>query len=282
VQYLTAEWLPCRHRWARCYTNSVFHLGNTSTNRVESSHSSFKSWLNSSSHKTDTLILCYDALMSTQVIEVRKLLEDSRLNVFIGTWVPPYGQLNTEVSLWAIQLLKESQETEFSCFCVLRETKGLPCRCEVRRLMEAGKLLTKLNLHRFWETLDYANPPDSAEWENVAVGELAQWESAVDEVVSLGKSSIRSCTRPVQFYSQWNNKLTQNRIKSPKYRIKNINPCPNTGPENNGNFPFKNTTKSQIEISEIMENNSSSLNSSFSTSDDETYRARQTSPGCSW
>ncbi|CAN1240223.1 hypothetical protein LINGRAPRIM_LOCUS2648 [Linum grandiflorum] len=81
VVQLIAEWLPCRHRWARCYTNSVFHLGNTSTNRVESSHSSFKSWLNSSSHKTDTLILCYDALMSTQVIEVRKLLEDSRLNV---------------------------------------------------------------------------------------------------------------------------------------------------------------------------------------------------------
>ncbi|CAN1220647.1 PKS-NRPS hybrid synthetase cheA [Linum grandiflorum] len=51
VQYLTAEWLPCRQKWARCYTNSVFHLGNTSTNRVESSHSSFKSWLNSSSHK---------------------------------------------------------------------------------------------------------------------------------------------------------------------------------------------------------------------------------------
>ncbi|CAN1220649.1 hypothetical protein LINGRAPRIM_LOCUS20 [Linum grandiflorum] len=138
--------------------------------------------------------------MSTQVIEVRKLLEDSRLKVFTGTWVPPYGQLNTDFSLWAIQLLKESQEAEFSCFCVLRETKGLPCRCEVRRLMEAGKLLTKLNLHRFWATLDYTNPPDGAEWENVAVGELAQWESAVDEVASLGESSIRSCARLLQYY----------------------------------------------------------------------------------
>ncbi|CAN0875140.1 hypothetical protein LINGRAHAP2_LOCUS10663 [Linum grandiflorum] len=66
--------------------------------------------------------------------------------------------------------------------------------------MEAGKLLTKLNLHRFWATLDYTNPPDGAEWDNVAVGELAQWESVVDEVASLGESSIRSCTRLLQYY----------------------------------------------------------------------------------
>ncbi|CAN1220648.1 hypothetical protein LINGRAPRIM_LOCUS20 [Linum grandiflorum] len=83
------------------------------------------------------------------------------------------------------------------------KTGKLGCRfkvCEVRRLMEAGKLLTKLNLHRFWATLDYTNPPDGAEWENVAVGELAQWESAVDEVASLGESSIRSCARLLQYY----------------------------------------------------------------------------------
>ncbi|CAN1222272.1 hypothetical protein LINGRAPRIM_LOCUS531 [Linum grandiflorum] len=31
----------------------------------------------------------------------------------------------------------------------MRQTKGLPYRCEVRRFMEVGKLMTKLNLHHF-------------------------------------------------------------------------------------------------------------------------------------
>ncbi|CAN1221542.1 hypothetical protein LINGRAPRIM_LOCUS312 [Linum grandiflorum] len=60
--------------------------------------------------------------------------------------------------------------------------------------MEAEKLPSKLNLHHFWATLDYTNPPGNAEWENVAVGELAQWKSEVEEVASLSESTIRSCT----------------------------------------------------------------------------------------
>ncbi|CAN0843566.1 PKS-NRPS hybrid synthetase cheA [Linum grandiflorum] len=82
VDYLQKEWIPCRHRWAHYHTNKVFHLGNTSTNRVESSHSSLKSWLHGSTHKTDTFFLSYHGLMESQGVEIRKLLEDSRLKVF--------------------------------------------------------------------------------------------------------------------------------------------------------------------------------------------------------
>ncbi|CAN1240006.1 hypothetical protein LINGRAPRIM_LOCUS2568 [Linum grandiflorum] len=35
MTYVTSEWLPCSMKWAHCYTNKVFHIGNTSTNRVE-------------------------------------------------------------------------------------------------------------------------------------------------------------------------------------------------------------------------------------------------------
>ncbi|CAN0905525.1 hypothetical protein LINGRAHAP2_LOCUS23726 [Linum grandiflorum] len=45
MTYLRREWLPCRTKWAHCHTNRVRHFGNTSTNRVESSHSSLNWWM---------------------------------------------------------------------------------------------------------------------------------------------------------------------------------------------------------------------------------------------
>ncbi|CAI0463636.1 unnamed protein product [Linum tenue] len=82
MNYLKGEWIPCAQRWAHCYTNRVFHIGNTSTNRVESAHSSLKKWLASSTHKIDTLFLRYHTSIEGKVTELRKDLEDSRLKVF--------------------------------------------------------------------------------------------------------------------------------------------------------------------------------------------------------
>ena len=62
--------------------------------------------------------------MEGQVLEVRKMLEHSRQKT-IMIWDPPYGMLNTEVSLWAIQLLDEDGKLVRSCTCGLRPTKGL-------------------------------------------------------------------------------------------------------------------------------------------------------------
>ena len=86
-------------------------------------------------------------------------------------WDPLSGMLNTEVSLWAIQLLDEDRKSVRSCTCVLRPTKGFPCRHKVQRCLDAGQLLQKTHLHRFWATLDYCSPPDAAEWEDEATAD---------------------------------------------------------------------------------------------------------------
>ena len=82
MEYLTSEWLPCKTQWAHCDTNQVFHIGNTSTNRVESQHSSLKSWYNSSNQAVDTLFEGYHASIDGQVIEIQKALDDSCAKVF--------------------------------------------------------------------------------------------------------------------------------------------------------------------------------------------------------
>ncbi|CAN0918350.1 Protein FAR1-RELATED SEQUENCE 5 [Linum grandiflorum] len=81
MEYVTSEWLPCSKKWAHCYSNEIFHIGNTSTNRVESQHSSFKKWLNTSTSHVDTLFEAYHCCMEGQIIEVQRDLDESHAKV---------------------------------------------------------------------------------------------------------------------------------------------------------------------------------------------------------
>ncbi|CAL1399754.1 unnamed protein product [Linum trigynum] len=164
MDYLRGEWLPCRERWANCYTNRIFHIGNTSTNRVESMHSSLKKWLATSTHKIDTLFLRFHTSVNGRVIELRKDLEDSLFKVFALAYGPPYVNLNTTVSLWEVELLMEERERKIvqGCGCRIHETHGLPCKCKMDELSVAGVELHHHHLHPFWSSLVYESPPDLA------------------------------------------------------------------------------------------------------------------------
>ena len=102
------------------------------------------------------------------------------------------------MSLWAIEQLVEDRALVRSCTCVIRITKGLPCRCEVQRCLEEDRLLYRRHLHRFWATLDYNDPPDRAEWENEARAERDIWRETVEDVESLGEAHVRAATRLLQ------------------------------------------------------------------------------------
>ena len=82
MSYLGSEWLPYKTQWGHCNMNQVFHIRNTSTNRVESQHSSLKSWYNSLNQAIDTLFEGYHDSIDGQVIEIQKVLDDSCGKVF--------------------------------------------------------------------------------------------------------------------------------------------------------------------------------------------------------
>ena len=81
MEYLRSEWLPYKTQWAHCNTNEVFHIGCTSTNRVESHHSSLKTRYNSSNQGLNTLFEGYHASIEGQVIEVQRAIDESRSKV---------------------------------------------------------------------------------------------------------------------------------------------------------------------------------------------------------
>ncbi|CAN0905256.1 hypothetical protein LINGRAHAP2_LOCUS23561 [Linum grandiflorum] len=159
MTYLRREWLPCRTKWAHCHTNRVRHFGNTITNRVEPSHSLLKVWLNTSTNKIDSLFRRYHNSIDGQVIEVKKYLEHSRINVYeYAKQGQPYVELNKNVILWAIHLLHADGKKTNACRCFLFETYGIPCRCMVRDVIANGDGVNPGHLDYFWSSLDYLDP----------------------------------------------------------------------------------------------------------------------------
>ncbi|CAN0920617.1 hypothetical protein LINGRAHAP2_LOCUS32142 [Linum grandiflorum] len=131
MAYVTSEWLPCSMKWAHCYTNEIFHIGNTSTNRVEPQHSSFKKWLNTSTSHVDTLFETYQCCMEGQIIEVQRDLDESHAKVYNYAHRPPFAFVNNVISLWAIELIYEqvNKPSDYECDCVISDTHGIPCNC---------------------------------------------------------------------------------------------------------------------------------------------------------
>ncbi|XP_012829974.1 PREDICTED: uncharacterized protein LOC105951131 [Erythranthe guttata] len=55
IQYLNDTRLIYKEKFVRAYSRNVYHFSNTSTNRVESAHSSAKGWLNASTGGLDNV-----------------------------------------------------------------------------------------------------------------------------------------------------------------------------------------------------------------------------------
>ena len=81
VRYLDGTWIPLREKFVRAWTNDRFHLGNQTTSRVESQHSSFKYYLGSGNSSFDTLFKRAHAQITNQQARIRQALQESMTSV---------------------------------------------------------------------------------------------------------------------------------------------------------------------------------------------------------
>ncbi|CAL1367551.1 unnamed protein product [Linum trigynum] len=126
VDYVRGEWLPHQTMWAKCYTNHVFHLGNTSSNRVESSHSSFKTFLVSGRGAIDTCFAKNHNYMEHQFLEVVNELHKSLKHNMSRAIGAPCTFFRRVVSCEAIKLMLDgAAELKDSCACHFQMTHGL-------------------------------------------------------------------------------------------------------------------------------------------------------------
>ncbi|XP_057527484.1 protein FAR-RED IMPAIRED RESPONSE 1-like isoform X1 [Amaranthus tricolor] len=81
VRYLAGTWIPLREKFVRAWTNDCFHLGNQTTSRVESQHSSFKYYLGSGNSSFDTVFKSAHAQIINQQAKIRQALQESMNSV---------------------------------------------------------------------------------------------------------------------------------------------------------------------------------------------------------
>ncbi|XP_068492204.1 uncharacterized protein [Phaseolus vulgaris] len=163
VEYVKNTWIiPHKEKFVKCWTDSLMHLGNTTSNRVESAHWSLKRILQ---NNMGDLCSCWDAIKHVIILqhnEIKASFEMS-LHVIGHTFnVQLYKMLVGFVSRHALILIAEEfdrvNDVGFDsecCGCVLRRTHGLSCACELARY--AMCVIPLNEVHVMWTRLSFSD-----------------------------------------------------------------------------------------------------------------------------
>ncbi|KAI5395777.1 hypothetical protein KIW84_062092 [Lathyrus oleraceus] len=138
MNYVKDTWLtPHKHRFVGEWINRVLHLGNTTTNWVESAHWKLKQMLGNS---IGDMVKCWEAMnnnLRLQLGNIKASFQNSFYEVEHAHISPFYGYLRGSVSRAALRRIAEELlrvdyvgTNKKICGCTTRKSYGLPCACE--------------------------------------------------------------------------------------------------------------------------------------------------------
>ncbi|KAH1212827.1 hypothetical protein GmHk_14G040918 [Glycine max] len=155
VDYVCQTWV-IRHkeRFVKAWTNKVMHLGNTTTNRVESAHWSLKRFLQKSVGDICSVWEVMNNMMTLQHTQIKASFETSTNLV--------QKKLLGMVSRYTLnEIAAEYEHVAYAgknpsrCGCVMRSTHGLPCACELFKYVVSSIPLE--TIHIFWRRLSFSD-----------------------------------------------------------------------------------------------------------------------------
>ncbi|KAL5133189.1 putative protein FAR1-RELATED SEQUENCE 10 [Glycine soja] len=163
VDYVKETWIiPHKENFFSAWTNKVMHLGNTTTNRVESAHSSLKILLQNSIGDLCSVWDVVNNMITLQHTQIKASFETSTHVVGHVFQKTLYKRLLGMVSRYALnQIAAEFERVHYasknpsSCGCVVRTTLGLPCACELSKYV--GGCIPLDSIHMFWRRLSFSN-----------------------------------------------------------------------------------------------------------------------------
>ncbi|KAK9116658.1 hypothetical protein Sjap_015605 [Stephania japonica] len=168
LNYLEDTWLrDYKNRFVRAWTNPLFHLGETTTQRVESAHSTLKQHLGTCIANFEALWSVFHGMLDIQHNRIKSSFEVSLNVVQHGYMDGLYRRLRGYISLKALKLIRNEVErgvnvgTDRSlCGCDLRTTCGLPCAHELNVHILAGSPIPLEDIHVYWKKLSMV--PDAS------------------------------------------------------------------------------------------------------------------------
>lgn len=180
------------------WTNKVLHFGTRTNNRVESAHSCLKGWLESSTLALDSIWKKIDMMIQGQLVKINYSLERCRRGDGRLHFGPLYDHVRFKVSPnCMIEIGKEKKRMEklgdgYACGCVLRETHGLPCACEIKNTLDSGRSIYLNQVHVFWQRLTIGSQIGIEESNNEEFEDLDSFRRLSQEVEASDPAIVRS------------------------------------------------------------------------------------------
>ncbi|XP_058776823.1 uncharacterized protein LOC131651173 [Vicia villosa] len=152
-----------KEKFVCAWTDKVRHLGNTTTNRVESAHATLKNWLCDSKGDLCKAWDTINHMISNQHNEIQTsfgrsitVLEHRFKNNIL------YSQLIGNVSRAGLNyIFHEANRGETiggdtaKCGCTITITYGLPCACAIAKKVRLGEPITMNEITPHWKRLSF-------------------------------------------------------------------------------------------------------------------------------
>ncbi|KAL5170185.1 putative protein phosphatase 2C 1 [Glycine soja] len=204
VDYVNDTWIiPHKEKFITAWTNKVMHLGNTTTNRVESAHWALKRVLQNSVGDLCSVWDAMNNMITLQHVEIKASFETSTHVVGHVYKKTLYKRLLGMVSRDALnQIASEIDRLRYlgnnlsSCGCVMRSTHGLPCACELSRYTASSIPLE--SVHLFWRRLCFSDQ-GLCETEVTIKEEIEVISKRFDELDVAGKVNLKSKLREIAY-----------------------------------------------------------------------------------
>ncbi|KAL5170587.1 Protein FAR1-RELATED SEQUENCE 5 [Glycine soja] len=204
VDYVNDTWIiPHKEKFITAWTNKVMHLGNTTTNRVESAHWALKRILQNSVGDLCSVWDAMNNMITLQHVEIKASFETSTHVVGHVYKITLYKSLLGMVSRDALnQIASEIDRLRYlgnnlsSCGCVMRSTHGLPCACELSRYTASSIPLE--SVHLFWRRLCFSDQ-GLCETEITIKEEIEVISKRFDELDVAGKVNLKSKLREIAY-----------------------------------------------------------------------------------
>ncbi|XP_026419240.1 uncharacterized protein LOC113315145 [Papaver somniferum] len=165
IQYLRDNWLRHKEHYVPAWTKFIKHFGNTSINRVGSSHAILKSQL-----AANNFSICWTTMhkmISDEIIDIKASFEKSLTSVPDEYLLPAFKELRGCVSHKAMEFLllehSRSEDVGFDvgvCGCVLRLSYGLPCAHEIVQYFRNGTEIPLSKIDSQWKLLSTIPVPE--------------------------------------------------------------------------------------------------------------------------
>ncbi|KAL5131839.1 Protein FAR1-RELATED SEQUENCE 5 [Glycine soja] len=155
VDYVKETWIiPHKEKFVSAWTNKVMHLGNTTTNRVESAHSSLKRLLQNSIGDLCSVWDAMNNMITLQHTQIKASFETSTHVVGHVFQKTLYRRLLGMVSRYALnQISVLTMLTRIPQVVVA--WLGLPCACELSKYV--GGCIPLDSIHMFWRRLSFSD-----------------------------------------------------------------------------------------------------------------------------